>query len=94
MPTLNELTPEQRAQWAKDALNNPVFTQALELAEQAYMTGAQTCDPKDDLGRFRYIEAAKVVKAVRSHLTAVIASGEEPKVSQDFERKRSVIPLF
>ena len=87
------MNTEERAQWAKDALNNPVFAEALELAKQAYNAGAMNCDAKDDLGRFRYIEAQKVVEAVERHLKAVIASGEMPEVEREFERK-SFIPKF
>lgn len=90
---IEDLTPEQQAQWAKDALNNPVLQNALTLAKQAYNTGAMNCDAKDDLGRFRYIQAQKVVEAVGRHLQAVIASGEMPKVEREFERK-GIIPRF
>jgi hypothetical protein len=61
---------------AKQLLNNPVLMEAFEMQRAALLVGALKCEPRDDMGRYRLLEAAKVVEAVKSHLTTIIAADE------------------
>ena len=63
----------QKAQHAGEVLNNQPFKNAMEAVEKQYLDAMLTADEKDDLGRFRYAEAIKVVRLVARHLR--IATG-------------------
>ncbi len=73
---------------AKQLLGNPVFVEAMATAKSQAINAAMRALPADDLGRFRAIEAAKVVDSVLSHLAAVIQAEdaeEQSKVAAMFE---------
>lgn len=58
----------ERKDRAREALNNPVIQEALKMLAEAYVKAMRQCDPKDDLGRYRYTVALDVVDAVERHL--------------------------
>ena len=58
------MTEEERLQWAKDAERNPAIWESFQVLKETYMRQASLCDPKDDLGRYRYLEAYKDIDVV------------------------------
>jgi hypothetical protein len=79
---------------AKALMNNAAFVAALDAARRQTIAAAMACDPKDDEGRRRYLDAARTVDRVAGHLAALIAAektGGEPDPAayyQDQARKR------
>ena len=86
---MSDLTGE-----AKALMSNTAFVAALDAARRQSIAAAMACDPKDDEGRRRYLDAAKTVDRVAAHLAALVAagkSGDEPDPAtyyQDQARKR------
>lgn len=66
----------ERGNHAKRILNDELITEAFDVLEQAYLEMTLECDPSDDLGRYRYAEAVKVVRQVREHFRTVIDDGK------------------
>ena len=64
------------AQSAERLLTDPLLNEALKQTETAYLESLLSCDHKDDLGRFRFAEAIKTVRSVRSHLHSLVESGK------------------
>ncbi len=79
---------------AKALMNNAAFAAALEAARRQTIAAAMACDPKDDEGRRRYLDAARTVDRVTGHLAALVAAattGAAPDPAtyyQDQARKR------
>ena len=70
------MTEEERLRWAKDAERNPVIWESFDVLQKTYMVMASQCDTKDDMGRFRYLEAYKDIEVVKKHLLAIFYNGE------------------
>ena len=89
------MTEEERLQWAKDAEKNPVIWESFDVLKKTYMQMAAACDIKDDVGRYRYMEAYKDVDVVLRHLRAVLHGGKLSESQQrEFMRKKKFIPTF
>lgn len=79
---------------AKAILNNVAFIAAVDSVRADLITKAMNCSPQNDTGRRRYLDAAKTVDRVVSHLNAVVIaakSGDEVDTStyyQDEAAKR------
>jgi hypothetical protein len=79
---------------AKALMNNAAFVAAVDAARRQLIAAAMACDPKDDEGRRRYLDAAKTVDRVMAHLAALVAADKtesEPDPAtyyQDQARKR------
>tara|TARA_R110000824_G_scaffold93294_2_gene225756 strand:- start:681 stop:971 length:291 start_codon:yes stop_codon:yes gene_type:complete len=85
----------ERLQWAKDAQRNPVIWESFAVLKKTYMQMASVCDAKDDIGRFRYLEAWKDIDVVERHLKAVMAGGQLSRQEQsEFKSKKRFIPTF
>ncbi len=52
-------------------MNNPAFAAALEAARAQAVRAAMMCDARDDDGRRRYLDAARIVERVAGHLNAL-----------------------
>ena len=65
----------ERAARAKEALNNPLLREAFGMLKDSYVNSIRTCEPKDDVGRYRYTVALNTVDAVERHLKAVVDTG-------------------
>jgi hypothetical protein len=63
---------------ARQLLDSDVFKQCVEQMRQDLIDAAMRCDPRDDLGRFRYMTALKTISGVVTHLRALadLATGE------------------
>lgn len=61
---------------AKALMNNAAFTAAIEAIRRQTIAAAMGCDPKDDEGRRRYLDAARTVDRVIAHLSALIVAGK------------------
>ena len=86
---------EERLQWAKDAERNPAIWESFEVLKRTYMQQASLCDQKDDLGRYRYLEAYKDIDVVEKHLKAVLHGGKlTDKQQREFTSKKKFIPSF
>eukprot|EP01050_Picozoa_sp_SAG11_P004828 SAG11_NODE_318_length_10823_cov_79.807068_11_plen_90_part_00 len=89
------MTEAERLQWAKDAEKNPALWESFKVLKKTYMQQASTCDPKDDIGRYRYIEAYKNIDVVEKHLKAVLHGGKlTDKQQREFSSKKRFIPSF
>jgi|TARA_X000001388_G_scaffold25071_1_gene17459 hypothetical protein len=89
------MTEEERLQWAKDAERNPAIWESFEVLKRTYMQQASLCDQKDDLGRYRYLEAYKDIDVVEKHLKAVLHGGKlTDKQQREFTSKKKFIPSF
>ena len=67
---------KQQADHARNLLNDTQFKAAMATVEKQYIDAMLTANEKDDLGRFRYAEAIKVVRLVSRHLQTVVNSGK------------------
>ncbi len=61
---------------AKGLMTNEAFLDALKKAKDANINAALRCKPRDDLGRWKYLEAAKIVDGVAAHLHALIIASK------------------
>lgn len=61
---------------AKGLMNNPAFVEALAAARRQAIAAAMMCDVKDDDGRRRYLDAARIVDKVAGHLNALIQASK------------------
>lgn len=76
---------------ARSLMSNPAFVDILERARKQIIEAAMACDVKDDEGRRRYLDAARIVEMVPAHLNALIVAsktGEEVDPS-DFYKERA-----
>jgi len=65
-------------------MNNEAFKAAIESAQRDCINAAMTCDPKDDDGRRRFLDAAKTAAKVVAHLQAlIVATGTGEVVDPD-----------
>lgn len=64
---------------ANSLMNNEAFVAALGSARSQAITAAMMCDPKDDEGRRRYLDAARTVDRVAGHLYALIQAAKSGK---------------
>lgn len=74
---------------AKYLMNNPAWVNAVESARKQVMDAALACDPKDDEGRRRYLDAARTVDKVVNHIRALAATPDEQPDVEDFYKDRS-----
>lgn len=84
------MTDEQIALSAKELQTNEAFKNAIETAKRQLIAASLNCDAKDDLGRFRYLTALKVVEFIPKHITALLQSlpGEpEPDVDAIYNQR-------
>ena len=65
-----------RSHDSEQLLKHPLFTESLGILRQAYMDQAARCGEKDDLGRYRFLEAYKMVSAHETFLRAVMETGK------------------
>lgn len=72
---------------AKALLNNPVFVEALDAVRTQAINGALSAGPRDDDLRRKYLDAAKTVDGVKSHLAAVIQAQE---VADEAEKLKNI----
>ena len=87
-----ELDPIRRGMQASEIINNELWKEAFDGLKAAYMTEALKCGPKDDLGRFRIIEAIRQVDTVKAHFEAVLATGKlTAEQAKQFEEPRSLL---
>lgn len=56
-------------------LAHPLLARAFAALERDYLDALLRCPEKDDIGRFRIVEALKIVSAVRRHLSTVVDTG-------------------
>ena len=73
----------QEAKEAERLLNDKQFKKAMSAIEQQYIDALLTASEKDDLGRFRYAEAIKVVRMVDRHLRIAINAGKLSQADLD-----------
>jgi hypothetical protein len=74
---LNEAS--NKAGRAAQALDNEELKAAFKIVEAQYLDALLTADEKDDLGRFRYGEAIKVVRLVARQLNIAVQNGKLAK---------------
>ena len=64
------------ADHADRVLNDPLLNNAFQSLQVQYLDRLLNCDPKDDLGRYRFAEAIKTVRSVLEHLRSVVENGK------------------
>ena len=57
-------------------MSNDILSDAFDEVERQYLDAMLTATEKDDLGRFRFSEAIKVVRLVKQQLAIAISNGE------------------
>lgn len=75
---------------ARALLNNPAFVAALDAARAQAVRAAMMCDARDDEGRRRYLDAARIVDRVAGHLNALVQaekSGAEVEPADYYEER-------
>lgn len=73
------MTSEDEARLGETAallMRDDVFKKIIQESEDEYLAKLLKCDPADDVGRYRYAEAIKVVRKVRRQLETYIESGK------------------
>ena len=68
---------------AQQLLENRELREAFEVVERQYLDALLLAPEKDDLGRFRYSEAIKVIRLVRRQLQTVVENGKLSKAELD-----------
>jgi len=71
------------AREAKSLIDNKQLRDAFKMVEKQYLDAMLTASEKDDLGRFRFAEAIKVVRLVRRQLAIAVESGKLSKAELD-----------
>lgn len=66
----------ERAEKAREVLDNPMVAEALEAMRAAYIAVLESLPVSDDLGRYRCTEALKQVRFIKAHLETAILQGE------------------
>ena len=66
----------QTANNAASILDNKEFKSAIEAVEKQYLDCLLCADPQDDVARFRYAEAIKVVRLVSRQLRVAVENGK------------------
>ncbi len=61
---------------AKSLMNNEAFVLATKAVRDWNIAAALRCKPRDDDGRRKYLEAAKIVDQVIAHITAQITAAK------------------
>jgi hypothetical protein len=85
------LTREQRAERARQLLEDSVLQESLTALKNTYTTALRQCTAKDDMGRYRYAVALDVIDGVERHLTAVLNLGKlSPKEGQEFQTSNPI----
>lgn len=83
---------------AKSLMNNEAFVKATESVRTWNINRALSCKQRDDEGRRRYLEAAKIVDSVVAHINAQITaakSGDTVDPSTFYEeRARGFLALL
>jgi len=72
----NRVIDIREGEEAKQLIANKQITEAFDTIERQYMDAFLLASEKDDLGRFRYAEAIKVVRMVRSQLANAVKNGQ------------------
>ena len=75
---------------ARALLNNEAFVGALESARAQVIAAAMMCEARDDEGRRRYLDAARIVDRVGGHLNALVQaakSGEDVNAADFYEER-------
>jgi hypothetical protein len=79
-------------------MGNEAFVHVTKSARDALIAKAMACSAQNDEGRRRYLDAAKTVDRVVSHLNALVAAsktGKEVDVSTFYEdQARERFKLF
>ena len=84
--------PIRRGHMASEILNNELWLEAYEAIKAAYMIELLKCGIKDDLARFRILEALRQVETVRLHFEAILATGKlTAEQGRAFEEPRSLL---
>lgn len=85
------LTREQRAERARQLLEDAILKESLETMRATYVAALRGCTAKDDLGRFRYAVALDVIDGVQRHLESVLSLGKlSPTQGQEFRTPTAV----
>ena len=72
-----EILEEVRlANEAEQLLNNKILKDAFAEVERQYLEAFLAVDVKEDLGRFRFSEAIKVLRLVRQQLNTAVQNGK------------------
>jgi len=69
-------------------MNNSAFLEAVKSAQEQCITAAMACQPRDDEGRRRLLDAALTVTKVVSHLNALVIAqktGDQTNVLDFYE---------
>ena len=87
----------QRANQAREILDNTLLKEAFTALRQTYLEAAMQTTFKDDMGRFRALQAALVVDQVQQHIARHIEDGklaaEELKALQRGNDRRKMWPV-
>ena len=82
---------------AKEIQTNPAFKDAVQRVKDDLIQAAANCGPTQDLERYRYMVALKVVDKVVSHITSAASADTEqtPDVATLYETEsRKRLSLF
>jgi len=71
-----KLQEVRSAENAQSLIDNKELTDAFSVVERQYLDAMLTANEKDDLARFRYAEAIKVVRMVRQQLAVTVQNGK------------------
>ena len=84
--------PIRRGHMASEILNNELWLESFEAIKAAYMIELLKCGVKDDMPRYRILEAIRQVETVRLHFEAILATGKlTAEQAKAYEEPRSLL---
>jgi hypothetical protein len=86
-----ELTDKDRLDRTEELFRNPAFEEAFATMREGMVREMVACDPKDDMGRYRYAVAVKVLDWTLGRLKGVMVAG---KIEAEVEALHSKRPWW
>lgn len=65
-----------RAEWARQAMDNPVLKEGFKALETAVLEALIECKKEDDAGRYRLSESIKAIRQTKTLLQLTLESGQ------------------
>ena len=89
-----ELNAAQRADYASQVMNNPLWDEAFDELERAYVEVIKGLSPTDAAGLRHYKEALSAVSFIKSHFMIALTQGELSAREAELEEPSNITRLI